>query len=140
MSVAWTHVITVVLTSILTTLIQAGEAVSLGGGSKTTPKPTFAIAQAFESAPIFEVIVTIIVFFVFFAFLVFILSFVFFVFFLTFLTIDLRPPGASLPWHSPIGQSSSVGQKYLTWTPGQVLQTYKDTMMQYIQTHKHTNI
>ena len=36
--------------------VQAGEAVSLGGGSKTTPQPTFAIAQAFESAPIFEVI------------------------------------------------------------------------------------
>ena len=49
--------------------VQAGEAVSLGGGSKTTPQPTFAIAQAFEPAPIFEVIfhsviLTIMVFYV----------------------------------------------------------------------------
>ena len=93
--------IILVVTSIIPNPDQAGEAVSLGGGSKTTPKPTFAIAQASESAPIFEVNATIIVFFV------------------RFLTISLRPPAASLPWHSPVGQSS-VGQKYLTWTPGQV--------------------
>ena len=36
---------------------------------------------------------------------------------------SLRPPTASLPWHSPVGQSS-VGQKYLTWTPGQVTWKY----------------
>ena len=34
------------------------------------------------------------------------------------ISYNLRPPAASLPWHSPVGQSS--GQKYLTWTPGQV--------------------
>ena len=31
----------------------------------------------------------------------------------------LRPPATSLPWHSPVGHQSP-GQKYLTWTPGQV--------------------